>query len=275
MLKKPLAAALIIYGVLVLLLTVFQERLLFFPDRKPMEECPQIWHDQGQLVRRGALRFYQVLAPHSQQGWLVYFHGNGGRSCDRYPFLRNFLNRGYNIVLPEYPGFSEAEGYPQAEEDLLEVATGTFEAVLERVQEGERIIIFGESLGTTVATYVAARGGEQISGLILQAPFPSVKKVGQSRYFLLPVQWMLNYTFPAESWAQQVKVPVYAYHGTKDFVVPLRFGRDQMMNFRAAPKELWEVQGAGHLDVTKKAGEELWQRLDTFAAALPPSKKKP
>ncbi len=261
---KWFLGAVVVYATLVLLLAQFQERLLFFPDRTPMDECEGVFEDKGAVFESRSARYYQVDHP-DHVDWIIYFHGNGGRACDRYSFLRQFRFLGYNLMLAEYPGYAESKILP-TEAEVLASALDAMDALLEQSLPEAKIIIYGESLGTTVATYVAAH--RKASGLILQAPFPSVAKVGQSRYFIFPVEWMARYRFPAEQWARQVSLPLFAYHGTADWVIPLEFGRGQIKNFASKELTFWEVPGAGHINVVQIGGDELLEKVAIFLEAL-------
>ena len=253
-----------VYAGGVLALAYFQEKFLFFPDSTPMAQCPEIFADQGDLVQNDVSRFYFVSSP-QRQDWIIYFHGNGGRACDRYGFLKELSGLGFNLLLPEYPGYADSGELP-TEAELLEASLGAMDALLERSSKDAKVIVYGESLGSTVATYVASQ--RKVSGLILQAPFPSVVAVAESRYFFLPVRWLAKYSFPAETWAKDVHVPVFAYHGTGDWIVPVQFGREQIRNFTSKDRIFWEIEGAGHLDVVRAAGPELTSRLRNFLSSL-------
>jgi pimeloyl-ACP methyl ester carboxylesterase len=241
-----------------------QGYLMFFPNTTPIEECSDEAGQKVPVESQDGIRYYWMNTGESPQGTVLYYHGNGGRACDRVDFLKPFLAMGYNVLLPEYPGYAESTGRP-TEGQVLDVSLRTFDLAR---KEGDKVLLFGESLGTTVATYVGSQRHDQINGLILQAPFPSVLDVGQDRYFFLPVRWMSNFVFPAEEWAREVNVPVFAYHGTEDAIVPIKFGRKQMENFGSSRKFFWEVEGAGHLNVGTLKAQELWQRLGGFVESL-------
>ena len=56
--------------------------------------------------------------------------------------------------------------------------------------------------------------------------------VGEASYAMLPVNLFMTDHFPADTWAKKVTAPVLAFSGTRDWVVPTRFSRKQMKNFR-------------------------------------------
>lgn len=215
-------------------------------------------------------RFYSIKTKvASPKGWVIHFHGNGGRACDRYGLVNDFLKMGYHLALAEYPGYAQEADLP-GQEELLSSAMGVYDAV-EKMDPDLPIVLYGESLGAAVATWLASEK-DSAKALILQSPFPSIKRVAKHHYPYLPAALLLH-TFPADQWAQKTdtktKAKVFVFHGDQDDIIPMEMGKEQFENFPSERKTFWEVRGAGHNDIGFVAGGELWSKLGKFLSPEP------
>jgi fermentation-respiration switch protein FrsA (DUF1100 family) len=89
----------------------------------------------------------------------------------------------------------------------------------------EEIVLFGESLGSAVATDLALR--EPAAGLVLESAFPSVRALGRLHYPFLPgnLYDFLSHRYDTGEKIGRVSLPVLVIHGTEDDIVPVRMGR--------------------------------------------------
>src|SRR5207247_4700078 len=83
-----------------------------------------------------------------------------------------------------------------------------------------RLVIYGESLGSGVAVPVAAQ--REVAALILEAPFTSVAEVAQYHYSFMPAAALVRDRFDSLSRIGNVKAPILVLHGERDRVVPIR-----------------------------------------------------
>ena len=100
---------------------------------------------------------------------VLYFEGNGGNSAARtLDVVRNpGPLAGFDFVCRDYPGYGESGGKP-CEKTLKAFGLAAYDATV-KAFPGRRIVVFGFSLGTGVATYVASE--REVAGLILAAPY--------------------------------------------------------------------------------------------------------
>lgn len=173
---------------------------------------------------------------------IVWFHGNGGHIGQRAGRARLFMDAGYGVLLAGYRYNARAGGDP-SEEGLLADGRAAVEFVRSRGVRTDRIILYGESLGTGVATAMATE--YRAAGLVLDMPYSSITDVARERYWFLPVRLLLLDTFDSESRMAQVRSPVLVIHGEKDRVIPVKFARAL---FAAAPepKEGHFIPGGRH-----------------------------
>jgi len=234
-----------LYAVILLLFFLFQNSFMFFPAPVKFGTCPEMERFSVKAVSSGKLRFYlrEVDKP---LGWIVIFHGNAGSACDRMYYVDLFQDIPANIVILEYPGFGK-DGRKPGEEIILSEASDLIKHIQKVQSERLPIYLLGESLGTGVATWLAANA--QVHGLILISPYTSFVDLAAAHYFWLPVNLLLKNRFPADKWAQNVNAKVLAFHGMEDTIIPIKFARQLMTNF-SCPKKFIEFDNTAHNDIT-------------------------
>ena len=200
-----------------------QEEMLFqkavlpethvFTYEEPFKE---IFLDTDRHARLNALYFY-VEQP---KGIVLYFHGRGGNLDNNMGRISHeFTDRGYDFFAIDYRGFGKSRG-KLSEDALYQDADYSYNFLLDYFPE-DQIIIYGCSLGTGVATYVASR--HRPKGLILEAPYYSIldltpRRVPYIPRFLIPI--LLKYHFRTDKWILNVDSPIHIFHGTDDELVP-------------------------------------------------------
>ena len=209
-------------------------------------------------------KIYHLRSQYSApKGWILHFHGNGGRACDRLGIAHELLELGYHVVLAEYPGYADDTPLPSTEK-ILRSSEQAFDYVQTHNPDKLPVILFGESLGTGPATYLASKNLENVKALILQTPFTSLGDVGQAHYFYLPVKLLIRDDFKAYEWARHVLIPVFVFHGNKDEVIPFNIGKEQVANFKDHLVTFKIIEGAHHNDLLEYSGKDIWKQIDQF-----------
>lgn len=157
-------------------------------------------------------------ADSTPKGVVIYFHGNT-ENVNRYAkYASNFTKHGYEVLMPDYPTYGKSTGeltednmYKQAKE-VYKLAHSKFSA--------DHIIVYGRSLGTGVASYIAAK--EPCGRLILETPFYSIPDLFRTYAPIYPASRMAHFKFPVSEYLKQVKEPVIIFHGTSDHTIPYR-----------------------------------------------------
>ena len=122
---------------------------------------------------------------------IVYFHGNAGKLENRIHKLNHFKDMNVNFLIIAWRGFSGNEGKP-SEEGLYEDGNSSIKWLKNLGLTEKDIIIYGESLGTGVATEIAQNNN--LAGLILETPFTSMIDAAKNFYPYIPC---LLYTSPS------------------------------------------------------------------------------
>lgn len=251
---QVLITAAVIYGAVLVVMTVFQRSFLYYPGA--LETTPaQSGVPQMQTVRLTTEDGLQLLAwvqppPDAAKPWVVIFHGNAGTLAGRAFKARRFLDAGYGVLLVEYRGYGGNPGSP-TEAGLFLDARAALVYLAGQGVSGKQLVLYGESLGTGVAVAMAAevaQAGNSVAAVLLEAPFTSTVDVAARHYPFLPVRLLMKDRFDSLSRIQGIQAPLFIAHGARDGTVPQDLGRNL---FAAAvePKDALWLDAAEHNDL--------------------------
>jgi len=172
--------------------------------------------------------------------YILFFHGNG--SLARYEIGRGQVLReaGYNVLLAEYRGYGGSSGRPSSKA-ILEDALLLHDWLI--TQGASSIYVSGHSLGTGPATYIAAN--REVKALALEAPYSSLADVAADRYPFAPVKLLFKHDINSAENVRLVDEPVLIMHGTRDQVIPIKFGKKLYSSAKSTDKFV-EIESAGH-----------------------------
>jgi uncharacterized protein len=241
------------YGAIVAGLFVFQRRILYRPrtTRPALDELVSLGVREVTLTTADGLDLLAwFLPPAARRPVILFFHGNCGHLGYRAGRLLRFAREGYGVLLAEYRGYGGNSGVP-CEQGLFTDGWAALDFLARSGIGSERIVLWGESLGSGVAVYLAAT--RRIAALVLEAPFTSVTACAKRRYPFLPVALLLRDRFDSMSRIAGVTAPLLVLHGERDRVVPARHGR-ALVAAATAPKEGWFCPHANHVDLAEFGG---------------------
>jgi len=175
---------------------------------------------------------------------LLYFHGNAGEALQRTWLERLDPQRQMTIVLAEYPGFGGRKGIA-TEDAIFASSLEIYDEV--KVRYDVPVTVFGESLGTGVASYLASQ--RPIESLALAAPFTSAVDVASQTLWYFPVRPIMRDRFNSRKYLADVKVPLHIIHGVDDTLIPIEHARRLHEAYTGTDKALDEIPGFGHNDL--------------------------
>ncbi len=196
---------------------------------------------------------------------VIVFNGNAGNRAFRAPLADALARAGLAVLLFDYRGFGGNPGSP-TEDGLRNDARGARDYVVGRAGVDRRkLVYFGESLGTAVATDLAV--DYPPAALILRSPFTSLTDIGRHHYAFLPVRWLLRDRYDTIERIARVNAPVLMIGGDNDRIVPIAQTR-RLYDAARDPKSLLVVRGADHNDGTLVEGREMIAGVLQFLRAL-------
>ena len=240
-----LGSGLAVYAALVGAGYVCPRQLLYLPDRRlPVvgELAALGGQEVGVTTADGLALLSWYLPPPRGRPVIAYFHGNGGHIGYRADRLSWFARAGYGVLMLEYRGYGGNPGTP-SETGFYTDGAAALDFLANDGIRPDRLVLYGESLGSGVAVALAAQ--RDVAALILEAPFTSVAEVAQYHYSFMPAAAMVWDRFDSLSRIANIRAPILFLHGERDRVVPIRFGR-ALFDAAPQPKELWVARDGGH-----------------------------
>lgn len=196
----------------------------------------------------------------------IVFNGNAGNRAHRADLAAALARHGIAVLLMDYRGFGGNPGSP-SEDGLAMDARAARAYLLTRPDvDPARIVYLGESLGTAVATRLAAEHAP--AALILRSPFASMTDVGRFHYPFLPVRWLLRDRYDTAGQIGRVTSPVLVIAGDRDAIIPIEHSR-RLFEAAREPKEFVVIPGAGHNDFSLLAGTQMIDAIARFLSAPP------
>ena len=251
----------IVYLVIVLVVFVFQRRLIYFPTKIPADVIESVAAEHGFAPWKnpaGQLIGWQMPARGMATGSVLIVHGNAGCALSRDYLARPIHDAAkVDVFVLEYPGYGARAGSP-GKASFFAAA----EAAFQRLPANSPRYVVSESIGAGVACELAKNHPAEVAGLALFVPFDDLAAVAQRHLWFLPAYFLLLDRFhPAEG--------LKHYHGPVQFVVA---GADEVVGAAAGeklcdgyagPKKLQLVPGAHHNDVAAQT-PDWWREVFAF-----------
>jgi fermentation-respiration switch protein FrsA (DUF1100 family) len=235
-----------LYCLLVGLLAWQQRRFLYVPDqRRPDLEAARVGSAREVTVhtRDGLGLLAWWLPPAAETTPVVlYLHGNGGNIEHRALRFAQAGRFGWGMLLLEYRGYGGNPGAP-TEAGLLEDARAAYAMLRADGVAASRIILWGESLGTGVAVWLAC--DVEVGGVMLESPYTSIAAVAQLRFPFAPVDWLIHDRFDLIGRIGDVHAPLLVMTAGRDTIVLPAMGR-AVFALANEPKRFWFAPDAGH-----------------------------
>src|SRR5215469_8018536 len=262
---------LVAYVLLLLIVRAFERRLIFFPDYPgrlegdwhPHRLAPQdVWLTSSDGTR---LHCWWISKPNARFTFLA-FHGNASNIANRAPTYEFLSNTPANILALEYRGYGHSQGKPSEAGIYMDAEAAYQYLVKQRRLDPTSIISFGQSLGTAVATHLAAN--RTVGGVILEAPFPSAARVASRLYWFLPgLSLLMHGQLDTESNLRKIGAPILIVHCVHDPVIPFQFG-EQVYTSAHAPKQFVQINGSCHEEASLVDPVQYDSALQSFLGSL-------
>jgi fermentation-respiration switch protein FrsA (DUF1100 family) len=235
------------YAGFLTLIYLGQRAMMYFPERARTSPA-SVGLAQAEETVLETADGEKVIAWHvparGERLVVIYFHGNGGALAHRAGRFAALVADGTGLLALSYRGYGGSTGRP-SEAGLIRDGDAAYRFGAARYA-AERLVLWGESLGTGVAVALAAE--RPVGGMILEAPFASAADLGAMAYPFLPVRLLMKDQFRSDEKIGAVCAPVLVLHGGRDHVVPIAQGERLFALVRGRKKFVRFADG-GHNDL--------------------------
>jgi uncharacterized protein len=262
--------------------TGMQDSSNHFVGRPPLDlQASNITYASG----AGVLIHGWLVPGKPKQGVVLLLHPVRGDRRDmisRAEFLRK---RGYAVLMIDFQSHGENRGYRITYGDLeSRDVTGAIQYLHHKLPD-EKVAVLGVQMGADAI--VLAEDRPAVDAVILEQMYPTINRAIASRVrnnigplaplfsWLIMTQMQAQKEIPANRLSaidrmSKLGAPVLIINGTADSHTTIEEARAELAA-AAPPKELWAVEGAGHVDLHEFAKAEYERRvLDFIARYLPP-----
>ncbi|MCB8932467.1 MAG: alpha/beta hydrolase [Fimbriimonadaceae bacterium] len=263
--RLVLVAVLAVAALTLLLVRMFESKLIYFPTPYPGGNggLPSGAQDVTFTTSDGVRLHAWWMPAKDARLTLLFAHGNGGNITTRRDVAIGLRKLGMNVLLFDYRGYGRSEGSP-SESGLYLDAEAALAFLKEKGIPSQRVVLFGESLGTAVVAEMAVR--HKAAAIILESPFTNIPDMARL-IVPIPMGWALSHRFDTLRKAPRFQSPLLVIHGTDDDLVPYEFGQ-RVFQSAPQPKRFFGVGGAHHNDVVETAGPRFTNEIQAFLDSI-------
>lgn len=253
--KRPFKSMAFIYLSLLLIVSGCSDQLIHHPPvTRYSADSPNI---QTIAMPSGKKIAICHLPASAGMPTLLWSHGNGEDIGYLQARFAAFHRKGYGIFAYDYPGYGISEGTP-TEQGCYDAVQTCWNHLSHELGIGpDQIIIYGQSVGSGPACWLAAK--HPCNMLMLVTPFTSAFRT-VTRIPIFPGDQFKNIKLIGS-----ITAPLLVVHGDQDQVVKQWHGK-KLHELHVGPKHFLDVSGAGHNDIFGVAGPEIIRALDQFRA---------
>lgn len=211
-----------IYAGLVVLAYFGQGLFFFHPEKLPQNfqfqyEYPfeEVFIEMEDKTRINGLWFRQE----ESRGVVFYFKGNTRSVKGWAKFSKDFLEKGYDFFMIDYPGFGKSKGR-RDEFAIYSEGQIAYRWLKHRYPE-DKIVVYGRSFGAGFGARIASWNEPRM--LILDSPYYSFLQLTKYYAFYLPMNLICKYRIPLNEFMKSMSSPVFILHGDKDRLIPYKY----------------------------------------------------
>ena len=263
MLSSVIISLLSVWLLILILIYVFQSRLIFFPERDILMTPAELNlpYEDVFLHTRDGTRIHGWYVRHGQpRATVLFFHGNAGNISQRLDSVERFYRMGLSVLIIDYHGYGRSGGTPSEAGSYQDARAAWAYLTGELKLPAQQVVVFGRSLGGAVAVWLA--GESRPGALIIESTFTSVVDLGKRFYPYLPVHWLARIRYPTLDRISQLNCPLLVIHSRDDEIIPFEHGQ-RLYEAARVPKEFMEISGA-HNDGYFLAGRKYIDGLQNF-----------
>jgi len=233
------------------------DRVTHYPNRPLETAAIDVWITSVDGTKLHAL-FMPTSTP--PKATLLYLHGNAENLSTHAHMVSWLPAQGYQVLALDYRGYGQSEGIQTIDGVHADAEAALAWLIAQPREKIGPIIVYGQSLGGSIATYLVARSTlrSHVTALIVDIAFSSYRRIAREKlgllWFTWPFQWPLSWTVSDEYSAENVigqisPIPLLLIQGDADAVVDVSHAH-RLFAAAREPKQLWIVPGGHHIDAT-------------------------
>lgn len=244
---------LVVYAAVVGLMVHYQRDILYFVRVIPESERQSYTagYERVTVTTQDGIELHSYFRPPKSVGMpiILIFHGNASTAVWKADAMKAYADQGYGVWAAEYRGYDANPGAPSEEGLYRDAEAYMASERLTKTYAQSPLVIFGESLGSGVASEMAHRYPERCAGLILKVPFDSLLNVAKTRYpFILGMPYLLKDQYRSIEKLENWTMPKLILVAGRDEVVGPDGGR-RLYDAAPEPKKLVVIDNARHNDI--------------------------
>ena len=230
---KLLLLAYITFGVV---LFINQRDLLYAPTAKTNHVFDEvIFHNDKESIN-------VIVVNDKKEKAILYFGGNGDTVArSAFAFDRFFPD--HTVYLVNYRGYGGSSGEP-SEKGICSDALAIFDQIRSKHSD---ISVLGRSLGSGVATYLAAK--REFEKLVLITPYDSAQSIVQERFPMYPMSILLKDKYDSVTRAKSIEAKTLVLIAEQDNVITMKHSQKLIDAFPDSNVEVKIIEGVGHNNI--------------------------
>ncbi len=256
--------------------------IFLYPDRyeyKAPFPLGAVTEDVSIAARDGQqLHALYMPAQGERRATILFLHGNAENLSSHAHAVGWLPQHGYAVLALDYRGYGRSEG--DADIDAVhEDAQSALEWLVARGEQNTGpLIVFGQSIGGSIAIRLVAGSPlrDHVSALIADSPFSSYRRIAREKlsepWLTWPLQWPLSFLISDRYSAVDVvadisPIPLLLIHGERDRIVDASHSQ-RLYAAAREPKTLWIIADGMHIDATRRppVRERLIEFIDGIVA---------
>lgn len=252
---------------------LYPDRVQYLQNRPLATTAEEVWLTAAD---GSALHALYLPAGGSSRATLLYLHGNAENLSSHIHAVTWLPAQGYSVLALDYRGFGRSQGTASIAAVHEDAESALAWLVARDSDTRLPVILYGQSLGGSVAVRLAARTAlrDRIAAVVAESPFASYRGIARDKlaqFWLtwplqVPLSWLISDRYAAvDVVADLAPIPLLLIHGERDAVVGAQHSQ-RLFEAARDPRDLWRIPEGGHIDATRQ--HEVRRRLLEFLAAV-------
>ncbi|MBU1105287.1 MAG: alpha/beta hydrolase [Candidatus Riflebacteria bacterium] len=254
--KKRIINVLVILVVFAGLAMAFQDKLIFFPGAWPanfnlpdkLKSCnlTGVSLKTTDNISLDAV-FAQTTAAAKNGKTILFSHGNAGNLLHRVGKIDKMCEAGFDVLIYDYRGFGRSTGTPTVAGAIIDGKTALQWLLSEKKLKPDKIVLYGESLGTGVAAEILRDTKTSFAAMVLESGFASLGAQASRRIPLIG-RYILKKDLPTSETIKNYHGRLLLIHSRKDGIIPYSDGELVFASCPSDYKTMYTIETAGHND---------------------------